>query len=536
MAVSRNVITFNKSNLAKWKAELNGIPEAIQKLEQIVVDNEKLAKQLRPSVLQLDSQITALDVQISQIDSQIAIMDAQRNADIERNSQDHHRPQYTFTDFVSTFTTSADYLTLANDRSKLQKSRQKLNTECSQLKDELHKYERAARNARAGIKDLNERSLELNSLIRDGSEFLQKLQFYPKSSYENVVHYAKAKLAIYDEQYPAHQSRRVRKQLRDILKKIDFIANDTLINSGYSPDFFGSCNKWHFRYALVCGLLWKVLNEVDLEEEQAFAETIMDILRNTHIQEKGDLPDDCKFGETIDKIYDGFVAANNNEKALQQTTDNELRTLEQNEYNSALKKAYNSLGTCTPAWRNQATRVIYAVEFFKKKSGAQEPDVPFFTKVLAAQTQLLMNPSAANQARFKFLADVADGAPSWKKKLGGAMLILLSTILLTACIGLALGTFGVAAPVSFVGITVATTLVAQLFSVSASMVPLFSLFAGFGLFYNGMRHGLSDEMTKLSDQVKEEALESSGKEEEQESFPLLTSEPNMPASAPPFCS
>ena len=76
---------------------------------------------------------------------------------------------------------------------------------------------------------------------------------------------------------------------------------------------------------------------------------------------------------------------------------------------------------------------------------------------------------------------------------------MVGAAIIVGSLSAALASFGVASPLSIIGITIGTTLLAQSLSIGVGGVGLVALSGGVGLFGCGMRHGLSKTMKQCVD-------------------------------------
>ncbi len=121
------------------------------------------------------------------------------------------------------------------------------------------------------------------------------------------------------------------------------------------------------------------------------------------------------------------------------------------------------------------------IEAQKKYNSTTEPTV-FFTEILKQTHELACDPT--QHAKYKKLADLVDGAPEWRKKLRGLMLVFLGAAIVVA------GMYAVVAS----GGTVA--LVGGIVLGSAGMLR------GLSIFDSGKRRGLSQKMVEAAQSAK----------------------------------
>jgi hypothetical protein len=320
----------------------------------------------------------------------------------------------------------------------------------------------------------NNKRDEHKDVIKIAETFLKKLRKHPDTLYNELRMEILQKIKLYNFKYPTNQSLFIRKAL--------FKLHEKLMQNTRFDNISDAQNE----YINLCRYLWQIHKQLvtdNRRENYIFHALFITILKSTHIEVDGALPNDLAAYRLEDKIEIMSTA-----ELLEKEDTQYLFQL--NELKKRIAFMRQSATTVfTQIRANYANEIVEEIENQYQRSNF---DIKFGATVLESTRMLLQRPLDDNQQKsYADLSAHAEGGATTFKKVAGTMLRLLATTLicasLTILISLSAGMLLL--PIATTAIITSSTFITGAIAFTYSDKWL----------ANGTRSGFSLKMFKLSE-------------------------------------
>lgn len=483
---------------AQIKANANQRELAFQKRDVVNANMARVAVPLQ----QQNQIISNFDSQISSISAQVSLLNMRNVVD---NIDHHHgsdRHRSTFGEvvhIVQDVSVQMQIASLNQQIIRLEAERAPYVSQRDALQRE-YDYHNSQLNAAVGeIQSLDSHDKGLREYINTSVIFLDKLVKDPQALCQTFESVVTRDLANYKHQHPADMSETVRIVLRELPEKMKGIFESVNL----PLEHIDENRKWQIKYALLCQLMWEMHNKLlsqELELNQNFLSLLQQIMfYQVHIAKGGDLPDRVAPLQNNQVMYEAFKMKH--PQQMRDMNSHDLQEIEFKEYFQARIALQNTIGTeDSPNVPSQVYRVASAALKNAEDLRIKEVEKPvptyFYTTALNQLNKTILQPSSENIQECRRLASVAHGVPSCGKIFGGILLLAASAIFTTACLFIAMASFGVAAPASALGICLGTSMAVQALSTLGFVGGVTGMAFGIGLF---QRKSLSRDLGSMGD-------------------------------------
>ena len=514
------IYVFNSRQVSLWEEELKKIPENMQAEEEIIQSMQNKLIGLKHQNGFLSAGITKVTKKIGEIREEFIRSKNKRSFSFQlENSFEIREEKATY--YVLDPTT-------LNSLSVVQK---RLESKEKFINADITIADQIFQEAKKRYEDLVNRDNQLNSLIAQARKFIENLQNNPKDLVDNLT----AKIIEEFDQYRQTNyspSLKIRLGINRYRNKIDLFKNETReygLNVRRSTDAFFisqdfslSNNEWRLRYAECCGFLWslfkKVYKQNYTEDDRNFIQLLYRLLKEIHLGENNDLPDELSTGKTckqhfrlLTKKYPGIFLIK----------EHELLAAEKDDY----EKVYNHLEEITNLaslrklkrdglridLEESANRLLKSVNrhIHQQCQGSflstphKEPEFALYAKLLHLVKDIFDYKPRYNVhekdllTRLEKISNVVSGSPSFKQVLLGGVLIFFGLAVVALSISFAVSTFFAGTPLSALGIFVGFSLVAKAIGITTSGCALGPVAASVGFVASGMRRDISQQVSNF---------------------------------------
>lgn len=481
---------YNYNNLLLWENEKKKIPDKIAQEKQKASAEQKLIDFKLPSFNSLQSQLEPFESALSKLSTQKLLLITTRSVLLQSQDKDTAKNQ-------QIKKIDAEIFQLNNDIHFMEVSRLPIATEKDKIQRFIDQHEYIKSNTIDNIKKLNQYKETLEEQIIEASIFLGRLLKSPKQLVNQLSLYIDKELESYKVNYPANQNENVRICILELKQRKKQIT----INSDEKSDGYRK------QYHQLCGLLGSIHNRLENSNpDSLFIQSIARLLDKTHIPINGDLPDQFALGvRCVDHYHDLYP----------EISKIQLQQFEEDEYFNTLKLLQSKLTRLDEIKltdKKQNTKLKNLVKIGQNLTSHIEkerimPDFDIHLAILMMKTtnQLLESDNKiVYKKKMMRLAEYdKNGKPSLAKKVGGILLALFATVIIAASALAAVASFGIATPLTAIGVSIGTTMIAQSTSIAIGTVGLFSLIGGIGLRRHGRRKGISKDLCDFVDQIND---------------------------------
>lgn len=421
------------------------------------------------------------------------------------------------------FQLSEEVSALSKTEAELQEKSDRYNESRERFVDLIKEHEKEVRRLDRQFPGYSQRSQELQGQLDQVKQFLYRLKMDTQTLYYEISTPLQTNLLAYENQHRRNQPVATRLCLAQLADKMNFIQN---LNE-----------SWQVKFALLCGLLWHSLQQLQGEANKGLATLIHSALLSMHIAENGNLPDELALSQSCLLLYRSLQQTHSQD--LRELSANELVSYERKEYEKAmshLRTTLRRIPRTSQELKNLAETGETVAKFYLDKvneltqNGKIDSDLSEITKILNQTTALAKAPSNAYlQREYKEAAEKAAGHPSFGKKLGGLLLAFLGAAVTVASVLVAVASFGGSTPLSALGVTVGTGALTKGLAGAGILVGSGMLIGGLGLFNSGKR--------KAESKIRLEFANAAGKNladpQLLEEVPLQLAQGNQ-AAPPPY--
>jgi hypothetical protein len=497
------MIVYNETNIGEWNREIPIIESQIQTKMNLISTHSTLLLPLQSQLQSVLTQISSVDLQI--INIQIRM---QQDRDYHYNQQhnhhhghhhnhSHHHHGSSFLHAVGDILIAGQLATLQSDLSGLQGQR-------NALVSQMQQHESIISQASSQLNMLRTRLYWLQQQIPAGELFLKTLRENPGQLVEIFKQRIIKAFSAYEEKHFVNLSPQVRICLLNYKSKLSSL----LEGEGHSITQFNQKN-----FLLLCGFVWDMRrNLINEGKDQEFIELLNYLLEDTHIVERGDLPDVMSTGLTSDFHFENIKKVKSQIFVM---TEADLKLEEARVFQQELNNF--AADHTNPKTRLQV-HVVKAMQSIKTEVEAkvlknEVIDYYLYTKMIRDLNTVVTNANNLSVAsRLGRMADVSSGSPSVGKKVVGCLLAVLGILLIAGSIaGFAL-TCGAGTLPSAFGIAVGISLIQAQFTLGVGFTLAAAGGAGISfwggtVFKSGMRQGLSQDIKEVQQDIEEHNTE-----------------------------
>lgn len=171
-----------------------------------------------------------------------------------------------------------------------------------------------------------------------------------------------------------------------------------------------------------------------------------------------------------------------------------------------LEEEFNNIRD--PLLRESSTEFLRVVKEVRDKGLLAPKEIPKLTDYVVSTKNIIQDPSSENIAIHARATKAAlHSNKAWGKKVGGAMLAVFGAVLIAASIVLAVGTFGVASPISAIGIALGGTAISVGTAIGAAVIAttaavgvagIVNTVVGAGFFVDGKKERKVSKQTEVA--------------------------------------
>jgi len=494
---------FNKYVIAEWKSEQGTIKNKITvKNKQINTYNQTVAKYLKTEekeIFKLQQTIADLKTQQFNVEFYYPKVEKSQNKSANFNLLDPKKRL-------------KENLEITNKIKQLEQKRD----EC-ELKLKTNTSKRSQANVRDHYKEsiknsdrlstLIEKDVELTSAIERASRFLECLEKSPQRLIDEFGLQINKVCEEYEFQHPSSQSIGIRLALRELKENTELVCNRHFrLNSknkltNVMNNLMNEKNhNERLNYLLLCGLLGSVvamLNKEDPEDGLSLFNSVLILIRKTHVPFNGDLPDEFALSKHAIDFY---------ERNFPRQSETDLLELERQDLNKITGEFLAHLKRRKEEFKddadlcNEGLKLCQAIEDEKLTAiyESKVADTKYFTSVLEKANDLLSKPADEDaQEQFLHLASCDNNGKQMQvKRLTGKILSFAGIVIISATI---IGVFALMSLASgglYTGIQIA----ALAFGVTAVGATSGSALCAFGvgLFQNTRAKTIKHEVENFS--------------------------------------
>lgn len=494
------ITPYNRQAIKNWHEELKDIPAKIVAQEGIVSEHENKIMPLKQNLFSIQKEINRIDIEITR---------RRRTYETEqRHHYEYHHNDHDTADLIQdafeSFTGDPELNALRHARNSYIPGKEELEKKIS-----LHQAE--VDNAKDTIRSLKSKRKKIaDELIPGAEKFLSDLKDNPESLFRNFRCRIEKELRCYHKKH-FDQEPVVRDVFIKLTEKLDAILeSDINITHGNYEQLYlveNERKEWQIKYAILCGYLWDVLYELEFKncQDAHFKDVLRSLLKETHIIEHGDLPDEFNTGSSTINQYETYKIKYKDPELYKHYSDEELDHFELKEYENARTEFYK-VAKDSYDKSTKLAQDIHADLQRPRKKNEEPPNISLYTRTLTLEKEILSMPPKdrpMSEAALE-LADIADhisGKPSTCKKVLGGIVFFLGATVVGGSVLSAIGTFGGSTPISGFGIAMGASLVTYGLTLLGLGVGVTATIGGGMLFKSGMRHGISKDVKQALDEA-----------------------------------